>query len=118
MRERSLRVNCIRHLIAFFNLCDANPRIGPTHIYLYLALFRQWVENRFENRIKVVRRLTMKKGKVRSRSTYHAAIRTLHECGYICYYPSENGFENSQVEMIRFDGGGPLKLFAPAQRKK
>ncbi len=101
--NENLHVNYFQYLTAFFKRCDADYRISPTHVNVYLALFRQWSTRGFENPIQITRRQTMMMGKIGARSTYHKAIRTLHDCGYIHYHPPQNKFAAGIVEMTLFE---------------
>jgi len=97
--NENLHTIYFQYLTAFFKRCDGDYHMSPVHVNVYLALFRQWSTRGFMNPIQITRRRTMMMGKIGARSTYHKAIRTLHERGYICYHPPENMFGAGMVEM-------------------
>lgn len=104
MYSKNPRVNYIHHLNAFFNRCDADPRLGPAHLSLYMALFRLWNLNHFRNPVMTGRQTIMSLCKVGSPSTYHKLMRNLHDFAYIRYHPSHHSFKFSKIDMIPFDG--------------
>jgi hypothetical protein len=82
-------------LVEFYHSAAANPRIGATHISLYIAFFQHWGKNGFRNPVEFTSREIMPLAKIESRATYHRCLRELVECGYIRYIPSCNPFLKS-----------------------
>jgi hypothetical protein len=83
---------------AFFEKAQADNRIGPVHISLYLALQLEACKTNFDLIIPV-RDVIMLRAKISSPVTYHRALRDLHAYGYIDYRPSFNP-GMTRVEMI------------------
>jgi hypothetical protein len=77
-------------LTGFFDGIASDPRIGATHIALFMALYRQWLKSGCQDPIKVFSRTTMPLAKISSSATYHKVIIELHEYGYLRYEPSFN----------------------------
>jgi len=77
-------------LIQFLKAVESDPRIGTTHIAVYVSLFELWCENDGKDPVSFNREVVMKAAKIQSRSTYYGCIRGLHEYGYIKYIPSHH----------------------------
>jgi hypothetical protein len=84
-------------LYLFYKAIASNPRIGPTHISLYMALFQQFNQNGFRNPVAVTRKKSMELAKISGNATFHKCMKDLVACGYIDYRPSFNPFGNSLV---------------------
>ncbi len=98
-------VNYITHLNTWFEKVQADIRLNPTHISLYLALFQMWNLNRFKNPISVARSEVMKLSKIGSANTYTKCIKQLNDWGYIEYFPSYNPLKGSTINLYTFDKG-------------
>lgn len=77
-----------------------DPRIGPTHISLYLAVLHYYRKQEFQNPVSVFARDLMKQAKIGSSRTYHGCLQDLKELGYIKYIPSCNPFLGSLIYLI------------------
>src|SRR5690554_2684041 len=86
-------VNYIAHLNAFFMKIAKDTRLNPTHISLYMALFKYWNSYRFPNDFIIIRDEVMKLSKIGSKSTYHRCLKQLDTWNYIRYKPSHNSFK-------------------------
>jgi len=95
-------MNYIKHINWIFDLFHKDPNLNPTHISLYMALFREWNKNRFADQFSVSRSQLMKTAKIGSKSTYHRCISDLDEWDYISYHPSRNPHKGSEVQMANF----------------
>jgi len=95
-------MNYIKHLNSIFDLFHKDFNLNPTHISLYMALFREWNKNRFADQFSVSRSQLMKTAKIGSKSTYHRCISDLDEWRYICYHPSRNPHNGSEIQMANF----------------
>jgi hypothetical protein len=89
----------------WFAKVQADDRLYPSHISLYLALFQLWNANRFNNPISVARSEVMKLSKIGSTNTYTKCLKDLHKWGYLDYQPSFNPFKGSTVNLFTFDKG-------------
>lgn len=72
-------------------------RITPTHISLYVGLFRLWQLNGFEQPVSIVRREVMGLAKISSSATYHKCLKDLVAFNYLKYEPSFNPALKSKV---------------------
>jgi hypothetical protein len=95
-------MNYIKHLTSFFDRVEADDKLNPTHISLYISLFQYWNVNRFQNPISISRSEVMKISKICSKATYHKCMKQLHNYGYIRYKPSYNPFRGSLVHLMVF----------------
>lgn len=95
-------MNYISHLNQILNLFIKDYDLNPTHISLYMALFREWNSNRFSQKFHIQRKLIMQAAKIGSNSTYHRCINDLHNSGYIIYKPSKNPHTGTEVQMANF----------------
>ena len=80
----------VSELTLFFEKMRGDPRIGTSHISLYMALFQLWNLNEFEDPIVFTSKEIMKMAKIDSRATYHKCLIVLVEYGYLRYFPSCN----------------------------
>lgn len=78
----------IKELTSFYEAIPDDPRIGPTHISLYMALFQLYNLNGFKNPINICRKRVMKVAKIKGLATFHKCIKNLEQFGYIWYQPS------------------------------
>ena len=90
----------VKELISFYSAIKSDPRIGTTHISLYMALFQFYNLNRLTNPILITRTAVMEVAKISGLATYHKCIKDLHEFGYIQYQPSYNPAISSQVYLL------------------
>ena len=95
-------MNYIKHLAEAFKMLDAEDQIKPTHIAVYMALFRHWNRNRFKNPMGVIREDIMEKSKIYSITTYYKTIKDLQELGFLFYKPSYNPFTGTSILMTVF----------------
>jgi len=84
-------------LIKFMTTIRDDPRIGVTHIGLYVALLTLWQLRKKEHPLSVFSYDVMPYCKLFGPATYHRNIRQLHQYGYIKYVPSYNHFLGSLV---------------------
>ena len=95
-------MNYIKHLNAVFKLFLRDPRLNPTHISLYMALFQYWNINRFPQVFYINREDVMKMSKIGSKATYHRCLKNLHHWKYLVYLPSHNPYKSSQIRLLIF----------------
>ena len=93
-------MNYVKHLNQFLERVKEAPRLNPTHISLYLSLFRIWNIGRFPESFFVNREEAMSVSKIGSKCTYHKCISNLTEWEYIEYYPSRNPYKGSRVKIL------------------
>lgn len=78
--------------------CDS--RMRPTHISLSLALCQAWMQQGFQTRFQISRRMIMRSAHIRSIATYHKTIKELQAFGYLQYSPSFHPQNGSEVMLI------------------
>jgi hypothetical protein len=83
-------------LTHFMERIDRDPRIRVVHIALFTVLYQRWLVVGAGPLIFFGRDL-MNSAKISSSATYHRAIRSLDEYGYIKYEPSFSKTEGSKV---------------------
>lgn len=83
-------------LSGFMDLMKEDPRIGPSHISLYLAIVH-CCQMQQQLPVHVFGRDLMKDAKISACGTYHKCMRELKEYGYINYIPSFNPLQGSLV---------------------
>jgi len=99
-------MNYIRHLSAVFEKMDKESQVTPYHISLYMALFRKWNNNFFNNPISIARGEMMVLAKIGSTNTYIRSLRELDQLGFIKYNPSRSRHRGSLIYMFIFDNTG------------
>ena len=90
----------VKELISFYSAIKSDPRIGTTHISLYMALFQFYNLNRLSNPILITRTAVMEVAKISGLATYHKCMKDLNDFGYIKYEPSYNPAISSQVYLL------------------
>jgi replication initiation and membrane attachment protein DnaB len=78
-------------LTVFYEAIAEDPRIGTSHISLYIALLQEWNLNGGVNPIVISRTAIMKAAKINSRYTYSKCMKNLQEFGYVKCVPSCSG---------------------------
>ena len=78
----------VKELTSFYSAIKSDPRIGTTHISLYMALFQFYNLNKLSNPILITRTAVMEVAKISGLATYHRCIKDLAHFGYIEYKPS------------------------------
>jgi len=90
----------VKELTSFYSAIKSDPRIGTTHISLYMALFQFYNLNRLSNPILITRTAVMEVAKISGLATYHKCMKDLNDFGYIKYEPSYNPAISSQVYLL------------------
>ena len=91
----------VKELTNFYSAIKGDPRIGTTHISLYMALFQFYNLNRLKNPIQITRTAVMEVAKISGLATYHKCMKDLVEFGYIQYLPSYNPAVGSLVLLLK-----------------
>lgn len=91
----------IKELTRFYETIRNNPRMGPSHISLYMALFHLYNLNGFRNPVNICRKRVMEIAKISAFATFHKCIKDLDQFGYVQYWPSYNSTINSQVNLLK-----------------
>lgn len=96
-------MNYIKHLSGFFDRVATDFELNPSHISLYMAIFKLWNQNRFRNPIPISRDELMSISKIGSYATYHKCIKKLNELNYVNYMPSYSQFRGTTLEVISLE---------------
>lgn len=91
----------IKELTSFYEAIRDDPRIGPTHISLYMALFQLYNLNGFRNPVNICRKSVMGIAKISGFATFHKCIKDLKTFGYVQYLPSYDPALHSQVNLLK-----------------
>jgi hypothetical protein len=91
----------IKELTSFYEAIWNDPRIGPTHISLYMALFQLYNLNGFRNPVHICRKRVMEIAKISGFATFHKCIKDLCTFGYVQYSPSYDPTLHSQVNLLK-----------------
>ena len=75
-------------LSSFIEQAKDDPRIGPMHLGLYLAILSLGSSQSAGSSIEISARKLMPLAKIGGSRSYHRSIRQLHEYGYLHYEPS------------------------------
>jgi hypothetical protein len=79
---------------------EYDNRLTPSHISLYIALFRNWNFHRFKNPFPIYRENIMLLSKLGSKNTYHRCIKELHAARYIYYHPAPSIYKPASISML------------------
>ena len=84
-------------LSEFYASAADDPRIGSTHISLYMALLQQWNVGGGINPFFIERLPVMRLAKISARHTYNKCLTDLHTFGYLVYTPALNASVRSSI---------------------
>lgn len=89
----------LKPLSDFFSAIENDQRISITHIGIYAALLKYWMDQDFASPLVVFKSEIMQIAKVSSPKTYYKCIKELSEYGYINYKPSFKRTRGSKVSL-------------------
>ena len=81
----------------FFETIVDDPRIGTSHIVIYLALMHTWQRKGCPLTMEVATYEMLQFTKFRKKDTYLLRIKDLATFGYIMYQPAENEYVKAEV---------------------
>jgi hypothetical protein len=84
-------------LSVFMERIQSDPRIGPLHISLYMAIVFVWARQGRPNRVQVSARDLKPVAKIAGGAPFYRCMKQLHRYGYIVYEPSFNPMEKSKI---------------------
>lgn len=87
----------VQTLLLFFAAIVRDPRIGISHIALYMALYQRWVKEGGAGPVQAFSHEVMPEAKIYSSATYHRVLRELDAYGYLRYEPSYSRMRRSRV---------------------
>lgn len=85
----------------FFSKIGKDPRIGISHIGLFVTLVSVWRTQEFAKPIESYSSEIMPLAKISSSATYHKLIRDLDRFGYIKYEPSFYKGKASKIYIVK-----------------
>lgn len=88
-------------LYGFMETIREDPRIGPSHISLFMAILYYSKIRGCQMPVSVYSRDLMKQAKISAGGTYHRCMRDLKEAGYIHYIPSYNPVLGSLIYLLK-----------------
>lgn len=88
-------------LLVFMEMAKEDPRIGPSHISLFLAILIVYHSQGYAIPISVFSKDLMKQAKISAVGTYHKCMKDLKEFGYIKYTPSYNPVLGSLIYLLK-----------------
>jgi hypothetical protein len=97
-------------LMGFFERINADLRLTPFHISLYLALLHQWQRSSFEEHIILNKKNMQNQSRIGSAHTLYRCLNDLSAWGYIAYDVSRSPSSGSSIAIRRFY---PTKVVAP-----
>ena len=89
-------------LDGFMDMIGEDPRIGPSHISLYLAILCSYKNQQSRMPVSAYKRDLVKQAKMSSR-TYHKCMSDLQGYGYIRYTPSYNPVLGSLIYLLKIE---------------
>ena len=93
----------MKQLNHFLILAENDPRLGLSHICLYIALWKKWKDSNYAVPLRVYRSDMGRLSKIDSPGVYHKVIRQLSAYGYINYIPSYNRFAASEIYFTDYE---------------
>lgn len=87
-------------LYDFMEMVCEDPRIGPSHISLFMAILYYAKIRDHQMPVSVYSKELMRQAKISGMATYHKCMRDLNELGYIRYIPSYNPILGSLVYIL------------------
>lgn len=93
----------------FFGAIESDPRIGPVHISIYMALLVLHERQGFSNPIHIFSRIVMPLAKISGIATYYKSLKELSSYGYIHYVSTYDRITGSLVFMQELRDIGRLE---------
>jgi hypothetical protein len=91
----------IPDIALFMEQIRMDPRIGPLHISLYLAIFYCWRLQGGNDVVEFTGKELMPIAKIAGGTPFYRCIKQLHEYGYIRYEPSFNPAVKSRAVLVK-----------------
>lgn len=87
-------------MVLFMEQARTDPRIGPFHISLYMAIFYLWVQQGRNGPAQFKARDLMPAAKIMGGAHFYKCIKQLDAYGYIIYEPSFNPAVKSRAILV------------------
>lgn len=88
-------------LMGFFDRVNADLRLTPFHISLYLALLHHWQHSSFEDCLILNKKIMQQKSRIGSAHTLYRCLNDLAAWGYITYHVSRSPSRGSSITIHR-----------------
>ena len=99
-------MNELSEISLFMERIQYDPRIGPLHISLYMAIVFCWAQQGRPERVQVSAKELKPVAKIAGGAPFYRCIRQLHRYGYIIYEPSFNPAVKSRIFLSLLESGG------------
>lgn len=96
--DRSEVINILQH---FFLKSSRDPRIGKSHLAVFIAVFERWHNKEYCSPFRMFANEGARAARV-SLSTYYQCIIDLDAHGYLRYLPSYRNDQGSQISFGPF----------------
>lgn len=90
-------------ITGFLKVIEDDPRIGPVHISLFMAILNAYKAQDMKIPISIFSRDLMKVAKISAGATFRKCIWDLHELGLIKYVPSFNPLLGSLIYILKLE---------------
>jgi hypothetical protein len=94
------RVNEMSDIVVFMEDARGDPRIGPLHVSLYVAMSYCWLQQGGKESVEFTGKELMQIAKIAGGTPFYRCIKQLHEYGYIRYEPSFNPAVKSRAILV------------------
>jgi hypothetical protein len=84
----------------FMERMREDPRIGPPHVSLYMAIFYWWLAQGSEGPVSFTARELMPWSKIGGSTLFYQCLKELHLYRYLMYEPSFNPALKSRVYLV------------------
>jgi len=88
------------HLNDFLLRVSSDSSLSTSHVSFCTALCSAWIKNKFDNPMKVSRKVIMEAAKIKSISTYHKILKDLTNLKYFEYTPSYHPLNGSEFLIL------------------
>lgn len=89
------------YITGFMEMVADDPRIGPCHISLFLAILHFYQMQNCHNPVSVFSGELRKQAKIGSMRVYFNCMKNLREWGYVKYLPSYNPAKASSIFLVK-----------------
>jgi hypothetical protein len=87
----------------FMDRVQHDPRIGPMHISLYMAIIFTWAQQGRPEKVRVTSSDLKPLAKIAGRAPFYRCVKQLHAYGYIVYEPSFDPVEKSRIYLPKVE---------------
>ena len=86
-----------KDIAQFMDQAKGDPRIGPLHISLYVAIYSCWIRQGGGQVVEVSAKELKDLAKISGGTPFYRRLKQLHKYGYLVYEPSFNPVVRSRV---------------------